>query len=243
MAFNKLKGFQIDAKAISLAHLADEVTAKFTGWDTSIQNILDVMSTDAERIAAIAALTEEMQNADTGLSDAMSALATKIGTAVGLNADHTYKAEAGANYIAGATSTHDATVKLDTQVKANADAIAAEVTRATAKEAELQAAIDAINGDAVKGTNLYGANVAIEDAAVVEGQATPTHIAVTKGDIDFALPVKVYVNGQLVTDRALVKAVEGQPKQIDLSDFVTASGAVVADLVAAKALVVEYFFR
>ena len=241
MAFNKLKGFQIDAKAISLAHLADEVTAKFTGWDASIQNILDTMSTDVERIAAIAALTGEMRNADTGLSDAMSALATKIGTAVGLNADHTYKAEAGANYIAGATSTHDATVKLDTQVKANADAIAAEVTRATAKEAELQAAIDAINGDAVKGTNLYGANVAIEDAAVVEGQAT--HIAVTKGDIDFALPVKVYVNGQLVTDRALVKAVEGQPKQIDLSDFVTASGAVVADLVAAKALVVEYFFR
>lgn len=241
MAFNKLKGFQIDAKAISLAHLADEVTAKFTGWDASIQNILDTMSTDVERIAAIAALTEEMRNADTGLSDAMSALATKIGTAVGLNADHTYKAEAGANYIAGATSTHDATVKLDTQVKANADAIAAEVTRATAKEAELQAAIDAINGDAVKGTNLYGANVAIEDAAVVEGQAT--HIAVTKGDINFALPVKVYVNGQLVTDRALVKAIEGQPKQIDLSDFVTASGAVVADLVAAKALVVEYFFR
>ena len=241
MAFNKLKGFQIDAKAISLAHLADEVTAKFTGWDTGIQNILDAMSTDAERIAAIAALTEEMQNADTGLSDAMSALATKISTAVGLNADHTYKAEAGANYIASATSTHDATVKLDTQVKANADAIAAEVTRATAKEAELQAAIDAINGDAVKGTNLYGANVAIEDAAVVGGQAT--HIAVTKGDIDFALPVKVYVNGQLVTDRALVKAIEGQPKQIDLSDFVTASGAVVADLVAAKALVVEYFFR
>ena len=241
MAFNKLKGFQIDAKAISLAHLADEVTAKFTGWDTGIQNILDAMSTDAERIAAIAALTEEMQNADTGLSDAMSALATKISTAVGLNADHTYKAEAGANYIASATSTHDATVKLDTQVKANADAIAAEVTRATAKEAELQAAIDAINGDAVKGTNLYGANVAIEDAAVVGGQAT--HIAVTKGDINFALPVKVYVNGQLVTDRALVKAIDGQPKQIDLSDFVTASGAVVADLVAAKALVVEYFFR
>ncbi len=241
MAFNKLKGFQIDAKAISLAHLADEVTAKFTGWDTSIQNILDAMSTDAERIAAIAALTEEMQNADTGLSDAMSALATKISTAVGLNADHTYKAEAGANYIASATSTHDATVMLDTQVKANADAIAAEVTRATAKEAELQAAIDAINGDAGKGTNLYGANVAIEDAAVVEAQAT--HIAVTKGDIDFALPVKVYVNGQLVTDRALVNAIEGQPKQIDLSDFVTASGAVVADLVAAKALVVEYFFR
>lgn len=241
MAFNKLKGFQIDAKAISLAHLADEVTAKFTGWDASIQNILDTMSTDVERIAAIAALTEEMRNADIGLSGAMSALATKIGTAVGLNADHTYKAEAGANYIAGATSTHDATVKLDTQVKANADAIAAEVTRATAKEAELQAAIDAINGDAVKSTNLYGANVAIEDAAVVAGQAT--HIAVTKGDINFALPVKVYVNGQLVTDRALVKAIDGQPKQIDLSDFVTASGADVADLVAAKALVVEYFFR
>lgn len=241
MAFNKLKGFQIDAKAISLAHLADEVTAKFTGWDTSIQNILDTMSTDAERIAAIAALTEAMNNADSDLTSAMQALATKIGTAVGLNADHTYKAEAGANYIAAATSTHDATVKLDTQVKKNADDLAAEVIRATAKEAELQAAIDAINGDAGKTTNLYGANIAIEDAAVVADQ--DNLIAVTKGDIDFAMPVKVYVNGQIITDLALVKAVGGHPQLIDLSDFVTASGAVIADLVAAKALVVEYFFR
>lgn len=241
MAFNKLKGFQIDNKAVSLAHLADDVTAKFTGWDTSIQNILDTMSTDEERIAAIAALTEAMNNADSDLTSAMQALATKIGTAVGLNADHTYKAEAGANYIADATSTHDATVKLDTQVKKNADDLAAEVIRATAKEAELQAAIDAINGDAGKTTNLYGANIAIEDAAVVADQ--DNLIAVTKGDIDFAMPVKVYVNGQLVTDRALVKAVEGQAKQIDLTEFVTASGAVIADMVAAKALVVEYFFR
>lgn len=241
MAFNKLKGFQIDNKAVSLAHLADDVTAKFTGWDTSIQNILDTMSTDAERIAAIAALTDAMNNADSDLTSAMQALATKIGTAVGLNADHTYKAEAGANYIAAATSTHDATVKLDTQVKKNADDLAAEVIRATAKEAELQAAIDAINGAAGKTTNLYGANIAIEDAAVVAGEANL--IAVTKGDIDFAMPVKVYVNGQLVTDRALVQAVAGEAKQIDLTEFVTASGAVIADLVAAKALVVEYFFR
>lgn len=182
-----------------------------------------------------------MNNADSDLTSAMQALATKIGTAVGLNADHTYKAEADANYIAAATSTHDATVKLDTQVKKNADDLAAEVIRATAKEAELQAAIDAINGDAGKTTNLYGANIAIEDAAVVAGE--DNLIAVTKGDIDFAMPVKVYVNGQLVTDRDLVKAVEGQAKQIDLTEFVTASGAVIADLVAAKALVVEYFFR
>jgi hypothetical protein len=240
-AFNKIKGFQIDNKAVSLAHLADDVTAKFTGWDNSIQNILDTMSTDEERIAAIAALTEAMNNADSDLTSAMQALATKIGTAVGLNADHTYKAEAGANYIAAATSTHDATVKLDTQVKKNADDLAAEVVRATAKEAELQAAIDALNGDTGKTTNLYGANIAIEDAAVVADQANL--IAVTKGDIDFAMPVKVYVNGQLLTDTAMVKAVEGQAKQIDLTEFVTASGAVIADLVAAKALVVEYFFR
>jgi hypothetical protein len=240
-AFNKIKGFQIDNKAVSLAHLADDVTAKFTGWDNSIQNILDTMSTDEERIAAIAALTEAMNNADSDLTSAMQALATKIGTAVGLNADHTYKAEAGANYIAAATSTHDATVKLDTQVKKNADDLAAEVVRATAKEAELQAAIDALNGDTGKTTNLYGANIAIEDAAVVADQANL--IAVTKGDIDFAMPVKVYVNGQLLTDTAMVKAVEGQAKQIDLTEFVTASDAVIADLVAAKALVVEYFFR
>lgn len=214
-AFNKIKGFQIDNKAVSLAHLADDVTAKFTGWDNSIQNILDTMSTDEERIAAIAALTEAMNNADGDLTSAMQALATKIGTAVGLNADHTYKAEAGANYIAAATSIHDATVKLDTQVKQNADDLAAEVVRATAKEAELQAAIDALNGVAGTTTNLYGKNTALEAAAVVAED--PNLIAVTKGDIDFTMPVKVYVNGQLLTDTELVKAVEGQAKQIDLA--------------------------
>ena len=237
-AFNKIKGFQIDNKAVSLAHLADDVTAKFAGWDNYIQHILDVMSTDEERIAAIAALTEAMNNADADLTSAMQALATKIGTAVGLNADHTYKAEAGANYIAAATSTHDATVKLDTQVKQNADDLAAEVVRATAKEAELQAAIDALNGD--KTTNLYGKNTALEAAVVAED---PNLIAVTNGDIDFTMPVKVYVNGQLLTDTAMVKAVEGQAQLIDLPDFVTASGAVIADLVATKAIVVDYFFR
>ena len=240
-AFNKIKGFQIDNKAVSLAHLADDVTAKFAGWDNYIQHILDVMSTDEERIAAIAALTEAMNNADADLTSAMQALATNIGTAVGLNADHTYKAEAGANYIAAATSTHDATVKLDTQVKKNADDLAAEVVRATAKEAELQAAIDALNGVAGTTTNLYGKNTALEAAAVVAED--PNLIAVTNGDIDFTMPVKVYVNGQLLTDTALVKAVEGQAKRIDLSDFVTASGAVIADLVATKAIVVDYFFR
>ena len=241
MAFNKIAGFQIAAKSIAVAHLADDVIAKFTGFESELQGIRDVMSTDAERIAAIAALSEQMKQADTGLSEAMAALATKIATACGLNADNTYKVATDANYIATATSIHDATVKLDAQVKLNADAIAAEVARATAKEGELQAAIDAINGDAVKNTNLYGANVAIEDAAAVADSTT--HIAVTKGNIDFNLPVKVIVNGQIVTDLALVKAVEGQPKQIDLSDFVTDSGAVLADLITAKALVVEYFFR
>lgn len=240
-AFNKIKGFQIDNKAVSLAHLADDVTAKFAGWDNYIQHILDAMSTDEERIAAIAALTEAMNNADGDLTSAMQALATNIGTAVGLNADHNYNAEAGANYIAAATSTHDATVKLDTQVKQNADDLAAEVVRATAKEAELQAAIDALNGVAGTTINLYGKNTALEAAAVVAED--PNLIAVTKGDIDFTMPVKVYVNGQLLTDTELVKAVEGQAKQIDLSDFVTASGAVIADLVATKAIVVDYFFR
>ena len=239
MAFNKIAGFQIAAKSIAVAHLADDVIAKFTGFETELQGIRDVMSTDAERIAAIAALSEQMATADQGLSDAMAALATKIATACGLNADNTYKVATDANYIATATSIHDATVKLDAQVKLNADAIAAEVARATAKEGELQAAIDAINGDAVKNTNLYGANVAIEDAAVVDDST----IAVTNGDIDFTLPVKVIVNGQIVTDRALVKSVADQPKQIDLSDFVAGSGAVLADLITAKALVVEYFFR
>ena len=54
--------------------------------------------------------------------------------AVGLNADGSFSSPAGANYIASATSVIDAVTKIDAALKTDADALAAEITRATAAE-------------------------------------------------------------------------------------------------------------
>lgn len=78
--------------------------------------------------------------------------ATQAGA--GLTVDGNYAALTGANYIAGATSIHNATSLLDTQVKANADAIAVadgEIgdlsTLTTTEQGSLVGAINELDAD------------------------------------------------------------------------------------------------
>lgn len=78
--------------------------------------------------------------------------ATQAGA--GLGTDGSYAALTGANYIAGATSIHNATSLLDTQVKANADAIAVadgEIgdlsTLTTTEQGSLVGAINELDAD------------------------------------------------------------------------------------------------
>ena len=58
----------------------------------------------------------------------------------------TYTANSGTNYISGATSLNSADILLDTQVKANADNISAEVTRAESAETAIDSAIGLTKG-------------------------------------------------------------------------------------------------
>lgn len=60
-----------------------------------------------------------------------------IETAVGLGTNGSFTAPEGSNYTDEATTVMDAISKLDTQVKTNADAIAAETERATAEETRI----------------------------------------------------------------------------------------------------------
>ena len=87
------------------------------GADTTLQGNIDAEATTRA-------------NADTAFQTELDATQT----GAGLGIDGTYTATAAANYIAAATSLKDADVKLDTQAKVNADAIAAEITRATGVE-------------------------------------------------------------------------------------------------------------
>ena len=67
-------------------------------------------------------------------ADDMDSLVAASQSATGIASDGSYTASAGANYIATATSVHDATVKLDAALKVTSDGLATETTRATTAE-------------------------------------------------------------------------------------------------------------
>ena len=58
---------------------------------------------------------------------------SNVETAVGLDTDGNFIAFTGTNYLNSATSIVTSLTALDTQAKSNADAVAAETTRATAR--------------------------------------------------------------------------------------------------------------
>ena len=119
----------VDAKASS-AHT--EVVAKAEGHvRVAVANSTDgthkVVTISENDIASAAALTDEINRA--------KAAEDKIEASVGLATDGSHVKTNG-NYTSGATTVVGEIAALDIQVKANADAIAAETTRATQAEAK-----------------------------------------------------------------------------------------------------------
>ena len=133
----------VDAKASS-AHT--EVVAKAEGHvRVAVANSTDgthkVVTISENDIASDTALTTEVNRA--------KAAEDKIEASVGLAADGSHVTTNG-NYTSGATTVVGEIAALDTQVKANADAIAAETTRATQAEAKALADAQAYTDKALE---------------------------------------------------------------------------------------------
>jgi len=125
---------QIRQRTISRALLDSELDALLLQITDNIMNIQNTMSTDQERIDAVNQLSTAYQNADGDLKATIQSLAdqaaqsglTKVLDANG-NVSYTYSAKSDASYIAQATSIHNATVILDTELKYTNDALQAEI--------------------------------------------------------------------------------------------------------------------
>ena len=117
---------------------------------------------DAQAKTTADALSQEITdrtNADTAINNEITA--TQSGA--GLNADGTYSANGGANYISSATSLNNADTLLDAQIKSNADNISTLQTQSSSQAALLSRAraessatavttvttIDSVNVDSV----------------------------------------------------------------------------------------------
>lgn len=229
---NLILGSQLAAGTVKLANLNADVIARFTAIEANITSIEGIMSTDQERLDAIAAVTDAFQAADSNLSGTITALGSGIRTGAGLGENGAYVQASAANYIAGATSIHNATVLLDTALKTVADNLATETSARESAVSGLQVQIDAITNGAATQTNIYGANFLIEAATVVD--AATGKIGVTHDIATGVVPV-VFQNGQQV-DLADVSRVDGQPKQLALAN-------IAPDDITASKFAVQYFFR
>ena len=113
--------------------LADEISNRETainneattraGEDESIRS--DMNSRDSDLQSAIKTETSNREQADTDLNNEMDASQT----GAGLADNGTYSKNEAANYISEAASLNDADVKLDAQVKTNADNLATETSK------------------------------------------------------------------------------------------------------------------
>lgn len=153
---------------------------------SDVQNAIDTLKTElTEKITAEETARTE---ADSTLQSNIDAEATRakaaedtIEASVGLNADGTLVTPTG-NYTSGATTIAGEISALDSQVKTNSDAIAAETSRATTAENTLQNNIDAEETARKAVTGQDDDTYAANDSANYIADATSLNDADTKLD-------------------------------------------------------------
>lgn len=170
----------LNALAAKIANEGTDITGLEGRVDT-LETEMDTAQSDiTANTTAIEAEEAARTSADTAISGKVDSVQTeldRVETAVGLNANGQYVAATGNVYTSAATSVADAVNKLDAQAKANADAIAAEKSRAEAAETKLDEAIKAVSG-AVSGAVT---SVVAGNGITVSGDSTEKTIAVKLG--------------------------------------------------------------
>ena len=156
-----INGKQLRDGSIERGKLHAVFEANLTKIETDIQTIFNTMSTDAERLAAIDAITTAWTTADGSLQTMITSMvnATRIGA--GLENDGSFVLPVGQNYLTGATSLKSALGLLDAALKT-------EETARIAGDASLQGSLQALIDSGAASTQ---AALATETAARIAADA------------------------------------------------------------------------
>lgn len=164
----------------------------------------------------------------------VAALQSEVNTfeaAVGVNADGSFAAYTGTNYLNSATSLKNADVLLDSAVKANADAIAAETSARQAADTALQSAIDN------EVTRSSTADAALNAALAAEASARQAADATLQGNVDAEASARV------AGDAALQAALATETSARVAADETEAAARAAADTALSTALASEVASR
>lgn len=161
MSSTQIRGLQLRLATLGRDRIDAAFEASLAAIEGNITSIFNTMSTDAERMAAVEALTTAFQNADGTLQGAITALVNATRVGAGLEADGTF-VPGTSNYLGSAASIKAAVLALDSALKTEADA-------RIAGDAALQASITALTsagaGEAAANLAAAVAAQAVTDAA------------------------------------------------------------------------------
>lgn len=122
MATTSIVGSQIRVGTIARDRVDATFEAQLALIEANVTSIFNTMSTDAERMAAIDALTTAFQNADSTLQGAITSMVNATKAGAGLQPDGSYLLPVGQTFLTGATSIAQAVALLDVALKAEQDA-------------------------------------------------------------------------------------------------------------------------
>lgn len=159
MSTTTIKGLQLRDASVPRSKIDAAFESNIAQLETKVQTIFDTMSTDQERLDAIAAVTAAWQAADGSLQTMITNMVNATKAGAGLDADGSFSLPVGQNYLTGATSLKSAIGLLDAALKTEETARIAAVT---ALQTSLQSVIDS-------GASSTAAALATETAARISG--------------------------------------------------------------------------
>jgi hypothetical protein len=144
----------VDGDANNMRKALRKIAKKSKQKDAELEQTIGTVATDlANEVTSRTNVTNDLQNQITDAMDYVQQFGEgiqnevdNIESAVGLSASGNYIPKTGKNYIDGQTSISGEINALDSAVKANFDAVAAEQARAEGAEAGLQSQIDTLAG-------------------------------------------------------------------------------------------------
>lgn len=224
MSITQLRGLQIRAASIGRDRIDTAFEASLASIESNIASIFNTMSTDAERMAAIEALTLAFQQADGTLQGTITTLINAAKAGAGLEADGSLVLGT-TNFLGASSSLKAAVLALDSAFKTNVDAL-------VAADAALQVNIDtlAAAGAATAAADLAAAVAAqvIVDAAQDAALAAEAARAVA-AELDLQQQVTDGVNARTALNTTLSNTIATNATAASTATSAEATRAAAAE--------------
>lgn len=239
MSLTTIRGIQLRDASIPRTKIDPAFEASLALIESNIASIFNTMSTDQERMDAIAAVTAAWQAADGSLQTMITNMVNATKAGAGLEADGSLVLPVGQNYLTGATTLKAAIGLLDAALLTEATARAAADT---ALQANIQTIIDA--GGAQAAADLATETAARIAADTANATAIANEVAArTAADADLQQQITNEVDARTALNTTLSTAIANEATARTAADSAESAARAAADTVLQNSIDAEALAR